>query len=864
MYCDGSKVYLYLSASTYTSVSDVHANLDGTEFYYVLSAPQYYDVINQYDLHNLSMRQLKIGKELSVKDTEISVQVDYSQSFYYTESSMFDVLPNNTVKIAYENDNIVLRYYDINGNILGFSDIMVENGIYTIPNNVYYVSIMDLECYEQYQYSFKDDAGVSNGDIEDLFLTVDDVETEIALPHILHPGDELYYDIDHEVWTYYPRSANGMYIVYDDFAKIAINGNISCQEGLILGACVSCISIRNLERPDNIIIYDEPHTGDFGFGYVTFDEVAGATSYDIYINDEFVENFENADDIERFDFESEQKGDLYIVAKNDDAESVNSKEKYIVTVPNTPILGSVDTIYENNRYYITIQFNANSRIANTYDVIYSLDGSNEVTEVMVHDKVYNSSKTFTFTAPTITDSFTVLLAASNETGRNDYQSSVTLVTNSGFDIWTYKKNDNHVLMAWTDEFTDEDGYVLKYSINNGEWQTYISDGDIGSGNRLSEYIPLGQNETMRICLAVLRNGYTNIYSRPIVVSMALDTTLLPPANFTGTKTDSGNIQFSWEDNYDVDIDYFELYYIYSDGDTQTVRISRQSEIAGNYTYVYSSDQYGFIQAKIKMVWELGESDYTQDLIIYNIPTVETAPSLTSKSRAENRLKITWEIYDYIQKYTLYLTVNGEQEIINTNDNEYYYNIPMDQSIISVNVAVQATFIDDSYTNISDSLSFNICNSSYEYRSVIYTHNEDEHKLYTTMLSRGLYTSYRDYMISTNKYTIEYPYIEKMYLRYLFRDYILHEMYWGHNVGASYLDNVLIVNSSMQTYNINVKIYTKETLDNRLLSILYSKCENSYPIYTSITKLIIACFGDSITAGHPNYWAKFNPYVEKSA
>ena len=677
----------------------------------------------------------------------------------------------------------------------------------------------------------------------------------------MNPGDELEYDIDLNRWTYYPLSIDDDFIYYDGvFDGIILketSTTVLSQPGLYLTAAISCIDVRQLSYPTHVTVIDDVYIGDYGYGNISWDEVPGATEYAIYIDNNLVASVDNNPyGIVTYHCTSEQKGDVTLYGYNDLYTGELSDPVAICTVPNSPILESVDTVYENNRYYVTVKFTANSTIAQMYEVLYSIDGANDIVVQFEHNGIYGTPIEYTFNAPSINSNFTIQLTATNETGRNDYIDPNVLITNSGFSVWTYKTALKQVLLGWIDEFVNEFSYSLKYSINNGDWNSVMVDGKSGSGTRLIEYLPLNPEDEMRVCIAVVKDGYVNIYTRPITVSKALDKTLLPPSNFIGTKIDTGEIQFTWDDNYDVDAD-FELYYQYSNGTSQTVIIPKESSTTGNYTYVYNVDVYGFITAKLRMIWELGESEYTENIIVYNIPVVSEAPALLPRKRENNKLKIAWETYEFIQNYILYFTVDGVQTIIEQVDSEYYWDIPYDKLSVSITAAVKAVFIDGTYTNVSHSLSFSICNNDSLMQSVVFTHHEEPQNLYTTMYNKALQTDYLINTLTMNSYASVYRLFEKTYHAFLFTEYPFEENFWGHNIGETYPISTTIKGSFLSTYHLLEAFYNHVSTAYPIQTTVYYPTTTTYPLYSEFVKIAIACLGDSITAGHPNFWAETN-------
>ena len=860
-----NKIYMRLPTQKFPTVDSIRIYnvVHPLEFYYVLPESTKYNVLNQVDLNMLSEQLLKhkYKHKYYLQNTLIPLVVEESDILCTIYRSNVRVCPNKTYNfLAFPNGSnwVLFKYYDMNNRLLRYGRVGVSD-LFHVPEDVYYVNLIDLTN------TIDDDTDIQvnssyghQGPISTLNLNNNGLIKEINLPHILEPGDELYYDKDMSSWIYYPRRSIEDFIKYstEEFPEISISGSLSCQEDLEMSAYISSKKVRKLSRVNNVFMEDYVYTGENGYGYITFDETIGATSYDVYIDDVYQFNINNEKDFIKYSFLSEQSGFITLVAKNEIQQSTVSNRYKIYTVANSPHLEQVDTIFQNNRYYVTINFKANSILADYYDVVYSLDGSNPIVYTMEHDKVFNEMKTVTFTTPTISDNLVVQVTASNKKGRNDYVQPVTLSTNNGFEVWTYKTAINKVLMAWRDTCSDESDYMLKYSRDGGEtWDTIISEGRSGYTNeRLLEYIDLDSTSELKVCLATIRNGYTNIFTKPISVSKALDKTLIAPAHFEGNKLESGEIQFVWEDNYNVDAN-FELYYTYSDGTATSVTIKKQSSTTGNYTYIYNPDDYGFATAKIKMVWDLGESVYSDDIVVYNIPVVEQAPIMLPRQRDGRTLTISWEPQQFVKNYTLYFSVNGAQRIIDLVDTEYNWDMPLDEVRTPITVAVKATFIDGSQTSVSKTVSFSLCNTDYKYNSLVYTHNEEDNGMYTTVMTKGLTTSYPDFMYSINTFFKEYEYYDKTYMPYLFTDYTLYDSYWGHGVGESYKIQTLIKSSHINDYDLFLKIYEKAENINDIHTLIYAPATVSYPIYTEVTKLIIACFGDSITAGHPNYWAE---------
>ena len=98
-------------------------------------------------------------------------------------------------------------------------------------------------------------------------------------------------------------------------------------------------------------------------------------------------------------------------------------------------------------------------------------------------------------------------------------------------------------------------------------------------------------------------------------------------------------------------------------------------------------------------------------------------------------------------------------------------------------------------------------------------------------------------------------VEKTYHPYLFKDYEFIENYWGHDIGDSYNFRTDIKNAVQYLAPLKTVFYSKNLIDVSVNTIIYYPVFYTYPLSTEITKVVIVCLGDSITAGHPQFWAK---------
>lgn len=785
-----------------------------------------------------------------------NASLDYSMTYMYSKNrELIEVESGHTYKFTRPSAGDVwqIRYKNKDERIIGYSDYLDTNATEVsleIPNNCFYVEFMDGNNSDSGYSVILDESLDVDPIVSSLQYIEGNEQRTIELPHALNPGDELMYDYYYKEWIYYPLSLDEDFIAYatEEMPALLLNGetHIGVQSPISLVLAVNKKKTRELTRPIIVSLTDAQDSGN-GFGYVEWEEVIGADEYRIYIGDSIIDTVDNVidDKVFRYEIEEENKGIIRIVAANSQTLSDESYGFDVYTVPNTPMVKFLDTVYENNRYYVTVEFDVNSKLVDSYNLAYSIDGSALVVANLEGnpDGLEGQTRTYSFTVANITSGIDINIYAINETGTNNYMPTASYQTVNGFTKWTYKKALKQVLLAWNDEFDNEDKYLIKYSLNNGEWLIAETDKGIGSGKQLLEYLALKETEEMRVCITPVINGQRQIFTKPIKVSKALDKTLLPPDNFSGVKVRNGLIQFTWDDNYGIADTRFELYYKYSDGTSQTISIAHAADGDSAYTYRINTDTYGFANAKIKMIWELGESDYSEELTIYDLPDAETPPDMKHQERSNGGrvVRISWTPYDFVKEYKLSISIDGKQSLITCLDPYYEYEIPNKEKI-SITACVKAINIGGEETSYSDDIVFTICNADYRQAQTIYVHAEQDKDLITTIVGNGLETPYYIYTLSQNHFYKYYPFYDKSYKPYLEKDYRFEENYWGHNIGASGRLMSWISNSAMREYPLKQSIYQKLDLEIPMHYTIFFRTVSEYRLYSEFVKMIIACFG----------------------
>lgn len=797
----------------------------------------------------------------------------YILTFDLNQSENYDDMYFYFYRFNSENDNVATNGRGAAFTVSRNSSLNPKNRLHIhIFNNTYGADCYIRPCFGSYIKGAIHD--ISNIRIYDLGeyrpqslqyqINDGDIQT-MDLPFSFIEGNELIYSPERHEWRLVKPETSSSYDVNDfrayseeEIPPIKLNKGDRIKflnPNITASTYFDYNKNRVLKPPTEITLSDGYKTGEHGYGYIKWDSVIGATEYRILLNDEVIANFDAEwNKVYNYDFSKELKGKLCVEAWNETGTIGRSEYYDIETVPSTMKFTSFDSNFADNRYYIDVKFNKTSQTADAYLLFYSLDGGNNNVIRYENDKSGDEVNE-RITIVNVSDNISFQLIPTNESGDNDYAEAIDLKPCDGFDVWTYKEGSKQLLTTFYDKFDDEELYNIKYRINEGEWQILQVEGSEKPNERIVEYLDLNPTDIMDLCLAPVRKGYANLYSKPMRVSKDLDTTLIAPKDFVGKKLQDGRIQFTWLDDYTVD-SAFELYYTYSDGTSDTIKIDQDLDYG---SYVYTTDNYGFINARVKMVWEFGESAYTNFIIVYNIPEVEQAPSITSKRRDEkdvNSLVISWEQYDFVSNYIVYFNVNGTQQIIETQDNSFTWKIPDDLDICTISCMVQAKFIDGSLTNISDSVGFRAVASKFTESTMVYGIAETENKVDTLIYTKGMKDYYDFIMRSTNHYNWDWKLYFKRYTPEIMTDFTLADSYWGHNVGETYpLKSTHITKDIVDDYNLHQSHYANLIFDYLVNSVFTTPTEREYLVHTQVDKATIACLGDSITAGHPNYWAE---------
>lgn len=490
----------------------------------------------------------------------------------------------------------------------------------------------------------------------------------------------------------------GDYEAYEETVKH--NPMYLTANGLTIESSSSYYGIRKLESPTNIIsVYDN------GLVNITWDEVVGATSYILYLDNVALKTVYTP----AYQTMAEMKGMLTIKALNSVTESKLSEAILVHSVPTNPYIIYIDNEYKEKEYKFKVHFQDNSDIETGYRVRYQIDTREEKIINLEPSLGIGSIIQTSFSAPNIQEHAIVRITAINDKGENAIASQFILKLMPEF-VWTYDEDNNKITLAWDNKYPEDEcsHYVIRYKKKNDEAITTIKlPNKYKNNSRIKYSINLDPEDEMELSLSALKDDIYYIFTRPKTVSKALDITKTPPSDFTSRKIDNNIVEFSWSDNSTLETGW-ELVYFVNHNSPTTVKIQSDSQTTEHktYTYRYEFTEHGFMTAKLRTVWELNASNFTEEIINYYFP-IENEPPKELEKHYDSRtsMLITWKPQSYVESYDIVITKKDDApKTINTKDNRYIISLN-DQVIEEYKVKVRTNFLGDQHSEFTDELKF---------------------------------------------------------------------------------------------------------------------------------------------------------------
>ena len=605
--------------------------------------------------------------------------------------------------------------------------------------------------------------------------------------------------------------------------------------------------VRELTVPENFtVVLDNEND----LITATWDSVVGATDYDIFLEGQFLTRVST----NQYQRSEEIKGHLKVRAVNDLTMSDFTDETYVLSVPNETFISLVENKYEEGHVF-TVTFADYSNIETGFRVRWSPDGREEQFADIAGVQDTGTVLKHTFAVPLIQDYIDIRVNSYNDTGENPIVPPIHLEM-SPTPIWTYKEALGQVMLQWNHTIEGAEHYVLKYKVDGAEdyvYETILTDGY----DTLAGYIELGKDETAEVSVAGVVNGLAHVFCKPFMVGKALDESLLPPQGFTYRKISENEFEFSWTDSYTCERE-FELILSHSDGRVERIIVpSTSSSTTGRkYAYRYTLENYGYFGVKLRMNWELGSSDTTEEYTIYYLPTVVEPPAYIRKERRETEVSLQWEAQAYVDYYTLYLSIDGNESEYSVKNNHYEFKIDFEKEP-EIQAYIRTHFLDGKVSSSSTVLQFKPCYSPNHYMTIMTNIIEEEKVLDCNITSPEIETDYVLHTGSISTTEVAYPVSMSSITKFTMAEFPMTTDFWGKALETEGQVVNYVCRSGLEQSRYPVNVLTYKPTENNIPIFETTVLNYTYeaPITTEVNPVRITTIGDSITAGHPNYWAE---------
>lgn len=637
-------------------------------------------------------------------------------------------------------------------------------------------------------------------------------------------------------------STDGNVVIDSNCKKICSCGEVNGITSLI----VPYRSVRPLKAPINISFNNYTDNDNHTF---VWDTDVGVEGHKFYYKDELVATIENPDPT--YTYPSEMEGYVKIVAFNTLTESQGAVED-IITLPNRSEIVALNTIYDNG-YKFTIVFNDNSNIRKGYKFIYSVDdGEENVIDIPVSDKAITLSQSIDVSE--VSNNMKVRINSYNSVGEAEMKEKVFYLTPTP--KWAYLLSSDNLMFRHQDKFPFTTYYKIKATNTQTlEENEYSYGSNQGINGLIIDYLLKSNREEELSVMLTMNDGYLDhIPCVPFKVSKTLDLSLVAPQNFTMEWVGDGIAKFSWDDNY-TNEDYFEFVYSLNGGIEEVVKIYPDDVVGtgGRVSYTYKFDGFGILTGRVRMVWELNTSEYTDSKTATFVAVTGLPPAWIVKEYSGDNLVITWEAQSYVDHYEIMIECDGEVEILTEKKDMFYLDLKKYHGKY-VSISIKTHFTTGLVTEYSDSILFKPVSTSGITNQMTYAPikvEKDDNVSVYTKLADG-YTSYQRITgIITNSNLLYNKFCKDM----LTNSASFNNVFY-HLVNHEYKDFVSVKTDNVSIESlIRILNYAHINQDGHLNTFVYTPITSSHTDFVDIQKVTIVCIGDSITAGHPHFWAE---------
>ncbi|MBP3916361.1 GDSL-type esterase/lipase family protein [Clostridium sp.] len=635
---------------------------------------------------------------------------------------------------------------------------------------------------------------------------------------------------------------NGIIPTSNSFNSFRAEGIVPAITNVI----ISYRSIRPLKTPVNLAFNNYTDNDSHTFTWTTD---VGVEGHKFYYKDELVATIDSPDPT--YTYPSEMEGDVKIVAFNTLTESEGAIEN-IVTLPNRSEVVALNTIYDNG-YKFTIDFNDNSNIRKGYKFIYSVDdGEENIIDIPVSDKAITLSQNIDVSE--VSNNMKVRINSYNSVGEAEMKEKIFYLTPTP--KWAYLLSSDNLMFRHQDKFPFTTYYKIKATNTQTlEENEYSYGSNQGINGLIIDYLLKSNREEELSVMLTMNDGYLDhIPCVPFKVSKTLDLSLVAPQNFTMEWVGDGIAKFSWDDNY-TNEDYFEFVYSLNGGIEEVVKIYPDDVVGtgGRVSYTYKFDGFGILTGRVRMVWELNTSEYTDSKTATFVAVTGLPPAWIVKEYSGDNLVITWEAQSYVDHYEIMIECDGEVEILTEKKDMFYLDLGRYHGKY-VSISIKTHFTTGLVTEYSDSILFKPVSTSGITNQMTYAPikvEKDDNVSVYTKLADG-YTSYQRITgLITNSNLLYNKFCKDM----LTNSASFNNVFY-HLVNHEYKDFVSVKTDNVSIESlIRILNYAHINQDGHLNTFVYTPITSSHTDFVDIQKVTIVCIGDSITAGHPHFWAE---------
>ena len=620
-----------------------------------------------------------------------------------------------------------------------------------------------------------------------------------------------------------------------------------------LGLTIPYKQLNYPSRPQNI-----DFKMDIADYVLTWDDVKEARQYNIILNDRTIATVKEP----QWNSGEEMYGYIMVEAQNELAENL-SEELYIKTVPNAPAQLTVAHNPMTDYYDFEISFIKTSAIAEYYTVQYRIDGGEWVYKTIQSSEIDPNSKVlWKFSVYEIHEQIEVWATATNDIGTNDILPTAIYYM-SPTPQWTYKINSKELFVRWMDDSPYDTQYKLRYQYkSDGIYRYAYFEGDKQEIGKLYEaLIPLADDEEVSIALCIISEK-ENLYTKPIRASKELDPNIKPPKNFNYHWLARGLIEFYWEDNYDVDVEYEAIVeHRLTSGNNEWItdtRIFSATDTEGTgavYRLEYQLEDLEEIRVKVRMRWAMNETEWSESLTTVFIPVEGNPPQWIRRTQTQEGLLVEWEAQEYVDSYHVYVMSNGEElQHLETMDNFIYVDIDYSNPI-DIEIYEATRFSGGIQSDPSDKMRFRPTMDKHQLIHDVVTPDTLTYEIEVDTVQKGIKERQVIHDINTTpKVTDKQPMDVAIKSPFTLS---FHPLQLDvHQAGSKYYGDTELHIKTLDVKSrdaIEVLSFERITDQYGVDFTVYTPSASKYPITLEVNRVRIVCFGDSLTSGHPGFW-----------